>query len=472
MYAREIYRVNNFLMKDAPYYFPAGNDPNPSLDIIEFARSATWSEMTRLVKKNYIDTRRIKEGADREIEEYFAPLKQVKMSGHLVMQVSYSLRLEDLVTLWIFFHSPERKSAIICTNYERSHWAAKLEKRAEGEYLKLDDVLRSVRVFFDFSEQTVQSAYRVWRRTLNRGDINLVDSGAITPELASSFADALSDSDQQSVDDTEAPIPGQLIAPLRFETSNGLLELLAAREHRPDDGKVRGGALTCISAAEDLREYQGFSNPIPNFDRKLTRIIGILGNIAASEYDDSLVVQLGTEVVGLEARLASSKEHLDGTAFEEASAFFAVAHGYLAQFQVWMNYKQSASLSQIQSEGAFNASRELLSGIANSQGAATAGAQQRIDAFIESLEGAKILLEQEGALLSAENVASQAAAQLAADLKRRKEKRPGDQLLQIDPEELSGLSAWFIANRAQLASLAEANNLPWLTTFLEKLKSQ
>lgn len=477
MYARDRYRVDRFISKEYPYWKPDELffSQNTFKNIFEFCQSNSWEDVRSYLLHEYIDTRRVKAGAETEFRTYFRPLDRLNIDGNLIINISGGWRYEDMVAIARWRNSQNPGSLLVISQYE-NRWlrSPQVKIRSEGSYLDLLALMRCVQSYYELTEQATQAAFRIWRKTLNSVDQGYVDAGKISRSLASRFAEALNESDFRADFGTDSALPGQKPAPLRFKSENGSLDILSSREHSPEEARVVGGARTCLSAVDDLLDYAGFANAIPNFQRRVRRVSEALTEVIDSHYDDALIVQIGTEVGALEARVWASKDQLGEMAFGEASAFFATLYGFLSQFNCWTEYRASLStLPMGKEEGAFSTAKEVLADVTDTPAAATPNAISRITDFMSGLDGngASPVVQKEGLILSAENAASQGAARLVEIAKEQGAELGLEFVEEVRTKMSSGLASWFILNLPKLRFLANAKNIEWLLSFIDKLTS-
>lgn len=478
LYAKRKYKIESFLQKDAPNFFARENgDKYDLIDTIEYATTVDQGEFESFVEYLYVSTRRVKDGASQEIRSTFSAAKKFEYSGPVIINIRPYFTFMDLIVMWNWANSEKRSGPlIVCASRFDNGWikSSIVTHALEAEYIPRDELIDCVQSHYQMSEQTVQTAFRIWKNSLDSGSRKLAEDGKITKQMAARFAAAVADSTFEDERSKEPQVPAQRPAPLRFKSEGSLLDILASREYAPDEARVRGSAKTCLVTAGDMSEYGGFSNTIPGFSNKIYRITETLKLVESGSYDDTLIVQLGTEVSALELRIWAAKEQLGEIAFQEASVFFATSYSLLAQFSAWNEYKKfvDKSLSD-RDDKAFLAAKDVLRDAAASEGVATDGAKERIGDYISGIDTSNgPPAQREGAILSAENAASQVATQIVEAAKREGVEIGKEFGKQLREKSASGAAAWFVENISKLNTLATAKNIQWLLSFIQRFADQ
>lgn len=161
-------------------------------------------------------------------------------------------------------------------------------------------------------------------------------------------------------------------------------------------------------------------------------------------------------------------------AFQEASVFFATTYSLLSQFSIWNEYKNIVDKSQFDNDDkAFNAAKDVLKDAADSTKVATDFAKERIGDYIGGIDSTTgPPTQREGAILSAENAVSQAANQMV-ELAKKEGLEIGKEFRKKARENVAdGAVSWFVENIPKIQTLANAKNIQWLISFIQKFNEQ
>lgn len=311
LYAKSKYRIESFLRKDVATKI--GIDKNDGIIFVEpinFALSADKKAFDKFITSEYINSKRVIEGAIEEAKALIRSASLFDYSGPVIINIGSSFNYADLICAWHWKNSASSTGPLIlCTSWKGS-WVETIGASSiyEAEYIPRDELISCVQLQYQMSEQTVQTAFRIWKNSLDQTSRKLAEEGKITRQTASRFASAVADSNFENEQPKELQVPTQRPAPLRFRSEGTLLDILPTREHSPDEARVKGSARTCLTTATDMAEYGGFSNTIPGFMNKIKRLTDNLHLVESGSYDDALIIQLGTETSALELRIWASKE--------------------------------------------------------------------------------------------------------------------------------------------------------------------
>lgn len=475
LYARARYKVESFIWRVVPSRPIIPTSPTTSIeftDVFDFAASASWSQLVQFIKPFYSATRRVKQGIEDDIHGYLAPFREMALTGNVVVRIRHgSINFEHLILLWVFYHTPRNNKLILASDGIKPKWldSSSVIGSSERAYIDAAEFQVASAAFFNRPLSAVQAAFSIWQRGIDPNTRNLLKSGRITESQADSFLAAYA----PIVADNESAglgiiVPSQKPAPIRFKTSNHMIDVLAETELKPNEPRIVGSSRTCIAALRDLSSYTGFSNAIPTFEAKSARIGILLDKIGRGEYDDDIVVQLGTEVDHLESRISNANEMISESAAAEAATFFPLVQGLLSQFRIWGEYRNN-TLSTDSNEQATVAAVEVLSLTKSRAEIMTGRARDRIEDYIEAIspdtrEG------EVGAVLVAENVAAQAASAVAE--MAQEEGMPVSSALAKRLSNTNNVTpaTWLIENQTELKAFAEAGQISWLRSFLTALK--
>lgn len=473
LYARTRYKVESFIWRSVPATLSLRVSQETTLefkDVFDFAAAVSWQQLVQYIKPRYAATRRVKEGIDDDIQLYLAPFRNRHLTGDVVTrwrtsQPSY----EDLVLLWMFYHSPGAVRLVVLTE-SKQRWfdSPSIIEIREREYIRVDDLIDSSGKFFGKSARFIRDAFEIWSKGVTPAVRALIKAGTINE----SSADVFLRSYAPLIGGEEGPglgilVPTQQTAPLRFQTSNDRIDILDEREYRPEDGKIVGGSVACLSALDDLESYTGFENVIPTFRTKTSRIRLSLQHLQSGSYDDNIVVQLGVEVDLLESRISAASDTLSDTALAESATFFPRIQGLLRQFSVWESYTLKSGERSIDSE-ATQAAVEVLSVTPTVENVFTGRAKDRIRDYVTGVSpdvGDKDL----GAVTVVENIAAQAADAIAQEARANNTAVSASLARSIKRRSGAGPAKWMVENRGDLATFAESGRISWLKAFLSAL---
>jgi len=473
IYARKRYKVESFIWRSVPYSPSLRISQDTTLDfsdVFDFAAAATWQQLIQYIKPRYAATRRVKEGIDEEIQSYLSPFRNKHLNGDVVVRwKSAQPSYEDLVLLWMFYHSPGNPRLVILTD-SKQRWfsSSSVIIESEREFIHIPDLLESSSKFFNRSIRFIRDAFDIWSRGAPAQVRGLIKNGVINESSADTFLRSYA----PLIGRDEGPglgilVPSQQAAPLRFQTSNDRIDIFDERELRPDEARIVGGALACLSALDDLESYTGFDNVIPTFKSKVARIRISLGRLHSGEYDDNTVVQLGVEVDLLESRIASASENLSDTALAEAATFFPRAQSLLRQFNIWENYVLKGGDRSVDTE-ATQSAVEVLSGTPISNDVFTGRAKDRIRDYVTGVSS-DISEKDTGAVTVVENMAAQAANAIAEQAQLKSTTVSLQLARNIQKNSTAGPAKWMVDNRADLVTFANSGQVSWLKAFLAAL---
>ncbi|MDI1327351.1 MAG: hypothetical protein PSV23_11195 [Brevundimonas sp.] len=474
-YARNRYKVESFLWRSVPSK-PTINIQNSSPivfeDIFDFAAAATWQQLVALMKPFYSATRRVKTGIEDDIESYLTPFRNLQLQYNIVAIWGHSPTFEDLILLWLFYHSKHNIKMVVASEGNKPRWIGSnsVIDAKERPYIKLDELISSASAYLSRSEASVNAAFGIWQRGVDPLGRSLIKRGVISEVLADAFLEAYAPIVAEDETATLGIIvPHQQPAPLRFKTVEGGIDLLDESEMQPNEPRVLGAVRSALGALEDLTSYTGFSNTIPTFSNRAVRIKNILTEMGEGNFDDDLVVQLGTEVNSLENRISLASDIISESAAAEAATFFPMVEGLLLQFRIWGEYK-TKSQSRAGSSASTQAAVEILELSQERSDIVSGRARDRISSYVGGIETGSAEGEV-GALLTAENIAAQAASAIAQ--RARETGQPISRRLAraIQTNEARSLSGWMIENKSELLILAEAGNVAWLKTFITALNT-
>jgi hypothetical protein len=482
MYAKSRYKVDSFLgaQTAARPVIKRNGEFVSYADVLDFAADINEGELIRYVHQGYVNSRRVKDGLENDIAAYFSALKSIKVSGDVVIMTGrYLFTWAQLILLWLYFHGHESRRLVILVSGGEPRWvgSSAIISVREREYIDVDDFLKQAAGFFKRRMQVLRTAFGIWSRGISSISRVLIKDGRLTEGLADQFLTAFAQSavgDESGTESIGVLVPSQKPAPLRFQSSmTGLIDIIDEREFGPGNARIVGAARVCLSAIDDLKEYMGFSNAIPNFGNKLGRVEAVLRRMEIGEYDDNLVVQLGTELSSLHQRISVSSDMIGESGFAEASAFFAVANGLLSQFRIWVEYKNKIDRSS--DEKAVARARDVLELARVRDGIATGRARSRVSDYMDGFDlsnsdknGSE--LAKDGAILVAENIVSQAAGRVAELVRTGSGVRVEELVKTLDGVSGDRVVIWFWENRNEIYQFADENDIGWLKAFLSSLE--
>lgn len=473
-YARQRYKVESFLWRNVPDVISVRTSKDTTLDfsdVFDFAAAATWQQLVQFIKPKYAATRRVQDGIDDDVSDYLLPFRGMSLSGDIVTRWSVgSPSYEDLILLWVFFHSQSSVRMVILTDV-KPRWieSSSVICSSEREYISVKALVSASAGHFRRSQKTVQEALGLWQRGVPPSVRSLIKDGNITQALANSFLRAyapLVEGDDISA--LGVAIPSQQAAPLRFRTEAGRIDVVDEKELKPSEPRVVGAAEACISALDDLTSYGGFHNVIPTFLSKSKRISILFSRFVDGSYDDNCVVQLGVELALFEARISNSSDILSDLAMAESASFFPLTQSFLNQFSIWGEYKSKAvdfSLGQDASQAA----ADVLATTRIRDDVLTNRASARIEDFVTGVLVPEMGGGETGVVLVVENIAAQAAGAIAEVSQAKGEPVSAELAAEIVHDANNAPAAWMIENAADLTVFADSGNISWLKSFLGAL---
>jgi hypothetical protein len=141
-YSRQRYKVESFLWRNVPDVISVRTSKDATLDfadVFDFAAAATWQQLVQFIKPKYAATRRVQDGIDDDISDYLLPFRGMSLSGDIVTKWSVgSPSYEDLILLWVFFHSQSSVRMVILTDV-KPRWidSSSVIYSSEREYISV-----------------------------------------------------------------------------------------------------------------------------------------------------------------------------------------------------------------------------------------------------------------------------------------------------------------------------------------------
>lgn len=464
--------IASFLRRDVPNsILDQSNDGEfPFIGLLDLDADSLFASIERA----YLSSRRRARGTSSpELRKFLRFIAGSRLRGDLVLPVrEYRPTLEQLLVLWIASKSTTRKTVLLGYGFERSNaFAGMIDKRLRRGYIPNKTLNEAAVSYFGLSAEAVSGAMSIWRAT-EQGTYGFHASSreGFTLGQCERFIEILSVGNVSTL--PQDRVPKQLPAPLRFKAQAGRLSVLETKEHPENDPSVIGAAIACKSAASDLKDYGGFGNLLPNLNKKLDRITQALDQLIEDKYDDSLVIQLGVEVLALQQRLYDSQDEISEFGLKEAAAFFTTIQSFLAQFEIWSEYRVTAEtrVGGNISGRAYSAAKETLTSLSADVAAASETSRDRINRYIVTLDDQDASpSNKQGAVTSLENAASAAAG----DFLRVAKAQPGAVTKEIADKvrdkASSGAAAWLVSAAPRLLEFARERGLPWLQNLLQNI---
>ncbi|MBX7247931.1 MAG: hypothetical protein K1X35_02655 [Caulobacteraceae bacterium] len=481
MYARARYKVQSFLAQPVPgrLTLSSAKQDTPPLqfaNIFDLAAGVSVRELGEFIRPHYYSSRRVKDGIENDVARYLAAFDSKPFVGDVVIRAPRSyFTFETLLLLWAYYHSPEAQKLVILTEGARPRWAGEVSIAldVERDYIEIDEFISASSDFFGRREPVVETAFSIWQNSKGYDAKRLIQRGYLTEGLADDFLSAFA---QTGAGDEVEPLglilPAQKPAPLRFASAGNKVDILPDRELEANEPRVIGAAVSSLRAIEYLRSTTNLSNIISSFDARLTSISAMLTQIKNGEYDDNLVVQLGTELEGLESRISIASDMISEESAAEAASFLALTNGLLAQFGIWGKYRANIQQGEGNDTSA-PVAREILDLATLKNDIATGRAKERLSGFLAGLETEQSVPEvNSGAVIAAENMISQAASQLAEIAQKQRSRLSADLMETLKLSHPSDVVTWFSENREQLERFSEVADVQWLRLFMEALSRE
>ena len=476
MPARSRYKVESFLSRPVPRSISIRrlDELVTFHDIFDFAAEASWKTINDYIRPMYRATRRVKDGTESDIERYLAPFRVTNFEGDLILRSNRDyFTFEFLIALWTYYHTPTIGRLLIMVEGQEPSWARSpsVIQSKERDYLSVDKLLSEAAEYFKRSRGIIGSAFQIWKKSRSLAEQALLDTDRIGESAADQFLAAFASTDiDDDVPALRLTVPPQKAAPIRFQESGGLIDVVTDREMAANAPRAVGAAQTCVHAIDDVIAYGNMSNTLPSVVSRLNRLRAMLIKVTLDDYDDGLIVQIGTELGGIEDRIKGATDVVSEDTLAEAGTMYAVIGRFLTQFSTWNEYETQARKIDI-TDAAPDVAKEILDVIRLKQDIITGRAHGRIDEYVDGFDtSASLQAIETGAVVTAENLLAQAAGQLAEAAQKTNEpvsKEFVDKLGQSDDLQAA---KWLVENDDLAAEFAEKGNLSWLTNFTNAMK--
>lgn len=476
MPARSRYKVESFLSRPVPRSISIRrlDELVTFHDIFDFSAEASWKTINDYIRPMYRATRRVKDGTESDVERYLAPFRATSFEGDLILRSNRDyFSFEFLIALWTYYHTPTISRLLIMVEGQEPSWSRSpsVIQSKERDYLSVDKLLSDAADYFERSRGIIGSAFQIWKKSRSLAEQALLDTDRIGETAADQFLAAFASTDiDDDVPALRLTVPPQKAAPIRFREDGGLIDVVTDREMAANAPRAVGAAQTCVHAIDDVIAYGNMSNTLPSVVNRLNRLRAMLIKVTMDDYDDGLIVQIGTELGGIEDRIKGATDVVSEDTLAEAGTMYAVIGRFLTQFATWNEYETQARKIDI-TDAAPDVAKEILDVIRLKQDIITGRAHGRIDEYVDGFDtSASLQAIETGAVVTAENLLAQAAGQLAAAAQKTNEpvsKEFVDKLGQSD--ELQA-AKWLVENDELAAEFAEKGNLSWLTNFTNAMK--
>lgn len=476
MPARSRYKVESFLSRPVPRTISIRRLEELVLfhDIFDFAAEASWKTLNDYIRPLYRATRRVKDGTESDIERYLLPFRSASLEGDLVLRTNRDFfTFEFLIALWTYYHTPAISRLLIMAEGQEPSWSKSpsIVLSKERDYISVEKLLSDTAEYFDRSRGIIGSAFQIWKKSRPPSEQSLLDSNRIGETAADQFLAAFASTDiDDDVPAIRLTVPPQKAAPIRFRSEGGLIDVVTDREMIANAPRAIGASHTCIHAIDDLINYGNMSNTLPSVLGRLNRLRSMLVKVSLDDYDDGLIVQIGTELGGIADRINGSPDLVSDDTLAEAGTMYAVVGRFLTQFSAWNEYETQARKFEV-SDTAPDIAKEVLDLIRLKQDIITGKAHNRIDEYVDGFDtSASLQAIETGAVVTAENLLAQAAGQLAEAAQEANEPVSREFVESLSQSDELQAAKWLSENDDLATEFAEKGNLSWLTNFMSAMK--
>lgn len=330
--------------------------------------------------------------------------------------------------------------------------------RFEDLALEAEDVLGMSRADFE-------KAYRVWQ--LSRvGDTtkpHATTPKTISREVAHEFLGVAARARTQQ---TVAMAVAQRPAPVIFELDAGSVGLRHGAAIQDAAAIVKAGANSLRRRVERLRNDANVSNVVPSANEILEHADYLLSHIAAGDYDDAEVIELGLELNALQWHIHPMQAVLSEVSIGELTGLFATANLFLARSTAWQDYSGTGPIAGQPEDGvaAFDVARKLLESARDRGEFLTPEANARIVAVLErTAADPQAPPLREGLVRSGENLAAVTAeglSHVAVEEAKAFGRETKDEAYSVASK---AIVSWGAKNAPHLLRLGELRDWPWLT---------
>lgn len=481
--ARSRYRVEAFLSKQAPREFALtlGDARENYADVFDFVASIGWKGLTEFFRPLYKASKRIKDGADREFDDYMGGIRDVELPEQFIVRANRSyFTIRNVIEYWLFLNRAKFSKMLIVVEGGRPSWAdsPSIFIDREREYLSAPELVEKSARFFSSKKSVIEQAFQLWTRSRPALDRTLIQTGRVTETAADAFLAAFHAS---RVDDgggeIRLTVPLQRPAPLQFQLDNGRIDLVVEKQLGDLSGRAIGAARGCQNAVKDLLNFGGLGNSQPALEAKFKRIDALFDQVIQDDYDDALIIQIGTEVraannrISIASAAAAEEGGLSEDTLAESVVVFALCESFLSQFDSWGVFKAQAVRSEPESDSSDNA-RNVLTAAKSRDRILTGRARTRIGNYLDGLDSASTAQEVEaGSVVAAENFLAQAAGELA-EIARKRGRAISDEIInEVRSMDSSSAAKWLIENAELVEEFAESSHISWLTGVLLALQT-
>jgi hypothetical protein len=419
----------------------------------------------------YVESRIKKEGAAVEFGKFMEAIFRYKITSPLVLHCDIGgASLSAALAAWLWYQNKNSGPLVYVGNYPASLFGKDFpHEKFKREYIQEELLVDSACEYFGYPRDVIKSTLGVFLKSRQvRPEAN---ADGFTLGFCQQFINVMVSETAVAQELSGAP-PAQRLAPLRFETSSGRIDVLSASEISPSDAGIRSAAATISVLAAEMRELRVFSNVIPAFDRRLETIKETLEKISTGSLDDGYVIQLGIQMATLESLIIASQNSLGDTSLAEGTTFIKVLDGFLSQFSRWTEYSLNTKAREQHSSSAHSAASDLLANAASDSLATTPNLRARVNRYLSSPQATdESKLAREGKISTAENLLSTAISSLATDGKKEGILLASEVKSKLRQTGSSAVAKFISDNLGVIAVLAKEKGFEWLH-FIWKMISE
>lgn len=422
----------------------------------------------------YLKSRKIKTGADAEIEEFLTLWETVDLSGPVVIQMHGSrMTLAQYLILEKWANKDDFIPLVISSSTHASWQNPKLTIFRDP--LLVDEIIDLLCLVTGKNHQELKRTWSFWSASQSR-------YRPAGPENTASLSDTEKfvnfvrtfEEPAPDLNEIEASIPNRIVAPIMFREAETFIEIDHSQISSTNVNHILGGARALRNQIHEVMASGSVDNSVPGATATFTRLSTVLDRIQREKRaDEADIIELGVEFSFLEAKIYDASDRIGVLSKGPILGLLGEVSKYLSRFEAWRTYRDETADDPegLANQTVAEAALQLLQN-AMCDGLLSPEAVERVRAATEDEDALASAAKREGATRSTESMGA-ALGRSALKIGRQGIEELGNEARKRTVDQLADTSEAFLRKNAQsFLQVATARGGQWLTMVLQHLLEQ